>query len=112
VNAQVDDCRIALRKHCVRYDVDDFFVHGVGWRTAVSTSKLGGVSPWIVGSDAGWLDIVDAAAQQSPAIYGPKAPSYLRAIATIRETLTRKRASPRATARNQTTSVTTSSSKN
>jgi len=65
VNAQVDDCRIALRKHCVRYDVDDFFVHGVGWLTAVSTSKLGGVSPWIVGSDAGWLDIVDAAANRA-----------------------------------------------
>jgi hypothetical protein len=92
VNAQVDDCRIALRNHSARYGVADFFVHGVGWLTAVSPSKLAGVSPWIVGADAGWLDILDAAAQQSPALYGPKAPSYLRAIATIRETLTSKRA--------------------
>ncbi len=92
VNAQIDDCRIALRKHRARYDVDDFFVHGVGWLTGVPTSKLDGVSPWIVGAEAGWLDILDAAAQQSPALYGRKPPSYVRAIATIRETLTRKRA--------------------
>jgi len=92
VNAQIDDCRIALRKHRARYEVDDFFVHGVGWLTAVPTSKLGGVSAWVVGADADWLDILDAAAPQSPALYGPKPPSYVRAIATIRETLTRKRA--------------------
>jgi len=58
----------------------------------VPALKLDGISPWIVGADAGWFDILDAAAQQSPALYGPTPPSYVRAIATIRDTLTRKRA--------------------
>jgi len=91
VNAQIDDCVIALRDYKRRYGISDFFVHGIGWLTAVAPELLAGVSPWIVGADAGWIAMLDAAAQRSPALYGAKAPDVVRALATIRETLVLKR---------------------
>jgi hypothetical protein len=91
VNAQVDDCVIAFRNYKDRYALADFHVNGVGWLTEVSPDLLDGVSPWIVGSDAGWFSMLDAAAQHSPQLYGVKPRAVMHAIATIRETLERKR---------------------
>jgi hypothetical protein len=91
VNAQIDDCVVSLRNYKGRYGISDFFVHGIGWLTAVAAELLAGVSPWIVGADAGWFAMLDAAAQRSPALYGPKAPDVIRALATVRESLVLKR---------------------
>jgi hypothetical protein len=96
VNAQVDQCVVALRTHRDRYGVEPFFIHGVGWLTEVESSALEGVNPWIVGHGSGWLDILDAAARQDTILYGPKSATYRAAIATIADTLTRSRVvSPR-----------------
>jgi hypothetical protein len=96
VNAQVDGCVLALRSFKRRYGGDGFYVHGIGWLTNVAPDVLEHVNPWIVGSDAGWLDIVDAAAQQSALVHGPKPAGYREAIASIRNVLTRTRTlSPR-----------------
>ncbi|MBD5654073.1 MAG: hypothetical protein IAI50_02690, partial [Candidatus Eremiobacteraeota bacterium] len=85
-----------LRTYANRYGIATFFVGGVGWLTAVEESQLADVPPWIVGARADWFSILDGAAQQSAAIFGPKDAAYVSAIATVRETLTRFRAtSPR-----------------
>jgi hypothetical protein len=102
VNAQIGDAVTALRAYVGRYGVERFFVHGVGWLTEVDEAQLRDVSPWIVGRDADWLGILDAAAQQSESIYGRQTPGYVEALATIRETLSRKRVvSPRDRARTE-----------
>lgn len=91
VDTQVSDCCTALARHRARYSVEQFFIHGVGWLAEVPERKLMGINPWIVGEEAGWLEILDAAAQQNASLYGEKSPSFRDAIGTICETLTRTR---------------------
>jgi len=91
VDTQVNDCCTAFGRHRERYDGERFFIHGVGWLTGVPDEKLEGVNPWILGSGAGWLEILDAAAQRSTSLYGEKSLAYRNAIETVCGTLTRKR---------------------
>jgi hypothetical protein len=96
VDTQIAECCTALAAHRDRYAVEPFFIHGIGWLTEVSETDLKDVNSEIVGQSAGWLDMLDAAAQQNASLFGPKSAAVRKSIAMICETLTRKRAiSPR-----------------
>ena len=100
VNRQVGDATIALRTWWSRYGLEPFFIYGLGWLTEVDPQQLADVNAWIVGTDATWFGLLDAAAQRSAEIYERRSEAYLNAIETLVSILTRKRAvSPRDRAR-------------
>ena len=91
VAAQLSDVSVAVRGQIERYGVESFFAFAVGWMTEMAPADLSGVVPWIVGADADWFAILDAAAQRSASLYGAKSKAHADAIATIRTIATRTR---------------------
>jgi hypothetical protein len=76
-----------LRVFRARLGVEPFFIHSVGWLSNVSQGDLAGINPSIVGREAGWLDVLDAAAQQSETLFGPKSYELREAVGIVRDAL-------------------------
>ncbi|MGA3038965.1 MAG: hypothetical protein ABSE64_15990 [Vulcanimicrobiaceae bacterium] len=90
VNQQVADSVRAVRRFAERYGATPF-VHGIGWLTEVPGSRLTDVEPIIIGREANWFDLLDAAAQQNTNLYREQLPEYRQTIATVCNVLARRR---------------------
>jgi AAA domain len=68
------------------------FVHGIAWLTELDESALGDIEPIILGGEAGWLQMLDAAAQQNPVLYDLERPPTRDGVRAVRERLLNRRA--------------------
>ena len=71
VNQQSRDAAYGLRAYRDRYDSSPFYIHALGWLTAVPEDQLDDVEPTILGTEASWFAFLDAAAQQNASINQP-----------------------------------------
>jgi len=89
--AQVDEAVRGLLQWRAPYDLGTFFLHGLGWLTEIPGATFDRISPRILGSDAGWDDILRAAAWQNQELYGPPKDGDVRRVRKMFEMLTRER---------------------
>jgi hypothetical protein len=78
-----------------RYGRERCFIHGLAWMRGVTGAELleqaPAISPFILGSDATWLEMLAAAAQEHASIASPAGESYRSAVRFATERLTRER---------------------
>ena len=91
LKSQVDGLVEVLR----RYDGDHCFIHGLAWMTGVTNGDLlaqaPGLSPFILGSDTTWEQILAAAATEHALIAEPANEAYRRSVRFVTERFTRER---------------------
>lgn len=64
VASQADDAAKSLKTFAARYGCGGLFVHALGWLTEVDEVALEGIGSSVLGHEAGWFELLDAAAQQ------------------------------------------------
>ena len=78
-----------------RYGRERCFIHGLAWMRGVTGAELleqaPAISPFILGSDATWVEMLAAAAQEHASIANPAGESYRSAVRFATERLTRER---------------------
>lgn len=78
-----------------KYGRQRCYVHGLAWMLGASTAELReqapGLSPFILGSDATWAEMLAAAAGEHRAIAEPKSEADRGAVAFVTKLLTRER---------------------
>ena len=78
-----------------RYGRERCFIHGLAWMRGVTDAELleeaPAISPFILGSDATWVEMLAAAAQEHASIANPAGESYRSAVRFATERLTRER---------------------
>ena len=91
LKSQVD----GLVQELNRYGIDRCFIHGLAWMTGVSDADLQGqapgLSPFILGSDVTWEQMVAAAALENAVIAEPAGAAYRGAVGFVTERFTRDR---------------------
>jgi hypothetical protein len=94
VGAQIGDGVIGVRNFLKRYTDEMPFVHGLGWLTDMPESELGAAPAYIVGREATWSAMLQAAATRQPILFGDPPPQYRHAIETFGNVLVNKRRVP------------------
>ena len=91
VAKQVDDGVIGVRNFLQRYTAEVPFVHGLGWLPDMPESELRATPAYIVGREATWSTILQAAATRQRILFAEPSPSYRSAIETFGKVLANKR---------------------
>ena len=94
VGKQIEDGVIGVKDFLKRYTDEMPFVHGLGWLTDMPENELRAAPAYIVGREATWSDMLQAAATRQRILFADPAPSYHRAIETFGNILAKKRRIP------------------
>ena len=94
VGKQIEDGVIGVKDFLKRYTDEMPFVHGLGWLTDMPENELRAAPAYIVGREATWSDMLQAAATRQRILFADPAPSYHRAIETFGKILAKKRRIP------------------
>lgn len=94
VGAQVSDGVIGVRNFLKRYTDELPYVHGLGWLTDMAESELRAAPAYIVGHEATWSGMLQAAATRQPILFADPTAPYRRAIETFGNVLANKRRVP------------------
>jgi hypothetical protein len=94
VAAQLHDEVLAVKSQLRRYANDDVFVHEIAWLTDVPDAELSELPDFVVGRDADWSAMLQAAASRSLALLQPQTQSYRRSIQAFGTALRNRRTLP------------------
>jgi len=94
VAGQVSDGVIGVRDFLRRYTDEVPFVHGLAWLTDMPQSELRAAPAYVVGREATWSSMLQAAATRGPILFADPSPAYKRAIETFGNVLVNKRRIP------------------
>jgi hypothetical protein len=94
VGKQIEDGVIGVKDFLKRYTDEMPFVHGLGWLTDMPENELRAAPAYIVGREATWSDMLQAAATRQRILFADPAPPYCRAIETFGNVLAKKRRIP------------------
>ncbi len=64
VASQADDAAKSLKSFASKYGCEALFVHALAWLTEVDERALAGIGSSVLGREAGWFAMLDAAARQ------------------------------------------------
>ncbi|MGB6739794.1 MAG: hypothetical protein WBE59_05005 [Candidatus Cybelea sp.] len=94
VGKQIEGGVIGVRNFLKRYTDEVPFIHGLGWLTDMPENELRAAPAYIVGREATWSDMLQAAATRQRILFADPAPPYRRAIETFGNVLANKRRVP------------------
>ncbi len=91
VAKQVSDATVAVVDFARRYTDERIFVYGLGWLTDMPERELLAAPAYIIGREATWSSLLQAAATRSQSLFSEPTPQYRTAVATIGDVLNRRR---------------------
>ncbi|HEY5425750.1 MAG TPA: hypothetical protein VIJ77_04295, partial [Candidatus Tumulicola sp.] len=91
VGKQVADSVVATKQFLKRYSNEPVFVHGLGWLTDMPERELAAMPDSIVGREATWSSMLQAAATRQPMLFDGPPAAYREAIASFGNVLAKKR---------------------
>ena len=94
VGKQIEDGVIGVKTFLKRYTNEVPFIHGLGWLTDMPENELRAAPAYIVGREATWSEMLQAAATRQRILFADPAPAYRRAIETFGNVLANKRRVP------------------
>lgn len=94
VAKQVHDGVIGVRSFLKRYTDEMPFIHGLGWLTDMPEDELRAAPAYIVGREATWSGMLQAAAARQHILFADPSPEYRRAVEIFGNALANKRRVP------------------
>ncbi|MGA9945892.1 MAG: AAA family ATPase [Candidatus Cybelea sp.] len=91
VGKQIEDGVLGVKSFLKRYTDEVPFIHGLGWLTDMPENELRAAPAYIVGGDATWSDMLQAAATRQRILFADPPLAYKREIETFGSILANKR---------------------
>jgi hypothetical protein len=92
VASQADDAAKSLKAFALKSGYPRLFVHALAWLTEVDERELAGIGSSILGCEAGWFELLDAAAQQHEVLYEAGDERTRTGVRAVRDLLLNRRA--------------------
>jgi hypothetical protein len=92
VAAQAGDAAKSLKTFAARSGYGTLFVHALAWLTEVDEGELEGIESSVLGREAGWFELLDAAARQHGVLYEAGDERARAGVCAVRDRLLNRRA--------------------